>query len=42
VVELGDREQRQAEVAEGAEQSVQCRLIDDGAFDDGGAVGPGW
>ena len=30
---MGDREQREAEVAENAEQSVQCRLVDDGAFD---------
>jgi hypothetical protein len=34
--DLGDREQRQAEVAQRAEQSVQCRLVDDGAFDEGG------
>src|SRR5215208_800725 len=40
-VDLVDREQRQAEVAQRAEQSVQRRLVDDGALDEGGAVGPG-
>jgi hypothetical protein len=34
-LEVGDREQREADVAQRAEQSVQCRLVDDGAFDEG-------
>src|SRR4029434_9195893 len=40
-VDLVDREQRQAEVAQRAEQSVQRRLVDDGVPCVGGAVGAG-
>jgi hypothetical protein len=38
---VSDREQREADIAERAEQSVERRLVDDGTFDEGGAVGQG-
>ena len=40
-VDLGHREQGETDVAQGAQQAVQCRLVDDRALDQGGAVGLG-
>ena len=40
-VDPGDRDQRQADVADLLEQAVQRGLVDDDAVDDGGAVAAG-
>src|SRR5450631_2941679 len=37
-VELRDRDQRDADIAQRVQQAMQCRLVDDWSLDQGGAV----